>query len=535
MYYMCKRNYFSLIKNTFPLAQTQLEVIPMTLLEINFSGAIFILAIVIIRAATISHLPKKTFLVLWETALIRFMLPFPLPSMFSVYTFVNRRISSLSLKLKIDHLTSAIAQEHLVTVQGAEQLPSAPPFSSFWPAVWCAGTILFALCFLRAYLRCRLEFRTSLPVSNAYAQQWLNERPLKRPLSIRQSDRISTPLTYGIFRPVILMPKTIHWEKRNELQYIFSHEYIHICRFDALTKLIAAFVLCIHWFNPFVWLLYLLLNRDMELACDESVIRQFGETSKSAYSLMLIRMEAEKSGLGPFCSNFNINATEERITAIMKTKQSTGTALVSACLLVFLTVSLFATSAAASHDSAIKDRSLFPDPQVCGKELFTGEKDSVSIVYESADILCYEDGAPYIHDVLTNNTDQTITETQYCMLAYDEKGSPLKLTWNFLDSSAEKSFELMVQSEEMLFPHQTEDYRGGWSLYDGEIMGEVLKVGNGEANQAKYALVCLKQVVFADGTVWKNPDFEDFLQTYKGKETGLEELKKYYPQEYKIE
>ncbi len=141
---------------------------------------------------------------------------------------------------------------------------------------------------------------------------------MKRPILVRQSDRISAPLTYGIFRPVILMPKKMDWKNEKQLQYVLSHEYVHICRCDTVTKLIATLALCIHWFNPFVWVMYILFNRDIELACDESVIRQFGEKSKSAYSLMLINMEATKSGLLPFCNNFSKNAIEERITAVMK-------------------------------------------------------------------------------------------------------------------------------------------------------------------------------------------------------------------------
>ncbi len=141
---------------------------------------------------------------------------------------------------------------------------------------------------------------------------------MKRPILVRQSDRISAPLTYGIFRPVILMPKKMDWKNEKQLQYVLSHEYVHNYRYDTVTKLIATLALCIHWFNPFVWVMYILFNRDIELACDESVIRQFGEKSKSAYSLMLINMEATKSGLLPFCNNFSKNAIEERITAVMK-------------------------------------------------------------------------------------------------------------------------------------------------------------------------------------------------------------------------
>lgn len=130
--------------------------------------------------------------------------------------------------------------------------------------------------------------------------------------------KVSSPLTYGIFHPVILMPKQTDWKNTKELQYILSHEYVHIYHYDIARKLIAIIAICIHWFNPFVWGMYFFFNRDMELACDESVVHMFGETSKSTYARMLISMETKKRSLTPFCNHFSKNAIEERITAIMK-------------------------------------------------------------------------------------------------------------------------------------------------------------------------------------------------------------------------
>ena len=297
----------------------QMNLLQMNLLQMSFSGAAFITAVVLIRAVAINKLPKKTFLVLWELVILRLLIPFSIPSMFSIYTLVTHSISSAALPEVGTDYNIPTMQGLFVTTQGAVQPPadiSSPV--SMWFIVWCAGIILIALFFVISYLRCLIEFRTALPVHNHYIEKWLAERPLKRPILVRQSDRISAPLTYGIFRPVILMPKKIDWKNEKQLQYVLSHEYVHIYRYDTVTKLIATLALCIHWFNPFVWVMYILFNRDIELACDESVIRQFGEKSKSAYSLMLINMEATKSGLLPFCNNFSKNAIEERITAVMK-------------------------------------------------------------------------------------------------------------------------------------------------------------------------------------------------------------------------
>ena len=321
----------------------------MSLLQMSFSGAVFITAVVMIRAAAINKLPKKTFLVLWELVMVRLLIPFSIPSVFSVYTLVTHGLSSAALpEVTTDYNMPAV--EGVFAATGGMEQPPADILSSvsLWFIVWCAGMIPAALFFVISYLRCLMEFRTALPVRSHYVEKWLEQQTLKRPVLVRQSDRISTPLTYGIFRPVILMPKKTDWKNEKQLQYILTHEYVHIYRYDTVTKLLAACALCVHWFNPFVWVMYRLFNRDIELACDESVIRQFGEKSKSAYSLMLVNMEAAKSGLLPFCNNFSKNAVEERITAIMKMKKTSLFAICIAAMLIVGVTTTFATSAAGS-------------------------------------------------------------------------------------------------------------------------------------------------------------------------------------------
>ena len=121
------------------------------------------------------------------------------------------------------------------------------------------------------------------------------------------------------------------------------------------------------------------------------------------------------------------------------------------------------------------------------------------------------------------------------MLAYNEKGSPLKLHWNFLDSSAESSYENLVRTKTNILPDKTEDYHGGWSLYDGELMENLPKDENGEIAQVAYSLLCLKQVVFEDGTVWNNPNYENWFKDYVGQEIEVDELQNYYPFKYELE
>lgn len=320
-----------------------------SVLQMSISGAAFIMAVVLIRVAAIHKLPKKTFLILWELVMVRLLIPFSIPSMFSVYTLVTHNLSSAALlEIETQHNIPAIQGLSVATQKAAEPPADLSSSVSMWFIIWCAGMILLVLFFVLSYLRCLIEFRTALPVHDHAVEMWLEKHPLKRPVLVRQSDRIFAPLTYGIFRPVILMPKKTDWKNEKQLHYVLSHEYVHICRYDTVTKLIAALALCIHWFNPFVWAMYLLFNRDLELACDESVIRQFGEGSKSAYSRMLIDMEAAKSGLLPFCNSFSKNAIEERITAVMKMRKTSLFAICIAAVLIAGVTAAFATSAADS-------------------------------------------------------------------------------------------------------------------------------------------------------------------------------------------
>ena len=325
----------------------------MSLLQMSFSGAILILVIVVIRALAINKLPKKTFLALWGIALFRLLIPFTVPASFSVYSLMKYFAPTHSLSEEI----SKGNVEPIIPFRNVAAIPTAPVDGkiqnsiSLWVIIWLSGMLICAVVFTVSYFKCHKEFKTSLPVRNEYTQKWINEHQILRTIEIRQSDRISTPLTYGVFHPVILLPKTVDRIDRKSLDYILAHEYVHIRRFDTVTKLIATFALCLHWVNPGVWVMYVLANRDIELSCDEAVIRLFGESTRSSYAMAIIQMAEVKSGITPLCSNFSKNAIEERIVAIMKFKKSSFIALALACALVLTVGATFATSANATEAS----------------------------------------------------------------------------------------------------------------------------------------------------------------------------------------
>ena len=183
------------------------------------------------------------------------------------------------------------------TAAAAQQTASAPAAQPpVWTIVWAVGAAVCAVVFAVAYGRCCREFRASFPAENDVIRRWLQSHPLRRTIAIRQSGRISSPLTFGVLRPVILVPKKTDWTDETALRYVLEHEFVHIQRFDVLSKLLLIAAVCVHWFNPLVWVMYVLANRDLELSCDETVLRRFGGDVRAAYARVLIRMEAARSG-----------------------------------------------------------------------------------------------------------------------------------------------------------------------------------------------------------------------------------------------
>ena len=269
----------------------------MSLFQMSVAGGVLILFIVVIRALAIHRLPKTTFLALWMIAALRLLLPLSIPMPFKIHIDLDV-FSDVVQKLPSGNIGFPIPGEsrHAYDTGAVVSSPAAERISIF-VILWLVGVLLLALYFSISYLRSMRKFRMSVPDNTPYIREWLNAHQIVRPIEVRSSDLISSPLTYGILHPVILLPKKLDRNDQAALQYVLTHEYVHIRRFDAITKILFAAVLCIHWFNPFVWVMYVLANRDIELSCDAWVIRMMGEKNRSSYALMLIKMEERRNGM----------------------------------------------------------------------------------------------------------------------------------------------------------------------------------------------------------------------------------------------
>ena len=330
----------------------------MSLFQMSVAGGVLILFIVVIRALAIHRLPKTTFLVLWMIAALRLLLPFSIPLTFNIHIGLDV-FSDVVQELPSGNIASTLPGDSPPSYDIGTAVPSpATEHISTFEILWLVGVLLLAIYFSISYFRSMRKFRMSIPDNTPYIQNWLTAHQISRPLAVRSSDLISSPLTYGILHPVILLPKKLDRNDQVALKYVLTHEYVHIRRFDAITKILFAAVLCIHWFNPFVWVMYVLANRDMELSCDAWVIRMMGAKNRSSYALMLIKMEERRNGMSALCSHFGKNAISERIEAIMKFKKTSILACAFALVLVVGATTAFATSTGAWREFDLDDLNL---------------------------------------------------------------------------------------------------------------------------------------------------------------------------------
>ena len=495
----------------------------MSLFQMSVAGGVLILFIVVIRAVAIHRLPKTTFFVLWLIAALRLLLPLsiPLPGGLPV------NVASIS-----DAVQDFAAQNF---VQGNEEGSSstqAPP--SFAPdvepgeqfqataqeiervpvfvVVWLAGSLLLAAYFTISYLRSLQKFRMSLPDNTPYVQRWLSEHRITRPLEVRSSDLISSPLTYGILRPVILLPKKFDRSDETVLQYVLAHEYIHIRRFDAITKILFASTLCIHWFNPLVWVMYVLANRDVELSCDGCVLRMLGEKERSAYARALIRMEERKSGMSALYSHFSKNAITERIEAIMKFKKTSIAACALALVVTVGATTAFAVSSSdgnGAHSWISRDDATLIDLESINAKFsntgtdaiqFADEADEPKLIDLTDAGSIFENGELAMVELLDDNSTGRILESAGDCFMSLENGMPMTIgvgNWKQgntfeLNSQSEKANEIKLTicstSTGETWPYILETGTGSITFtapYDGEFE---ISVENLSATNAKLSI-----------------------------------------------
>ncbi len=204
--------------------------------------------------------------------------------------------------------------------------------------VWLSGGALVLLFFGINRVRSLLEYRFSLPAKAV---------PVAVParVQVRTLDGLTVPLTYGTFRPVILLPPSLLRGDPAHLEHILRHELSHIRHHDVAVKGLMLLAVALHWFNPLVWILFFAASRDMEMRCDEDVVAQLGKGGKLAYAQTLVAIEQRKL-TGYLKTGFSFGSTAGRLEAMVKTKPSKILSILAAVCVSLCLIFGFCTSRA---------------------------------------------------------------------------------------------------------------------------------------------------------------------------------------------
>ena len=260
-----------------------------TLLNMSLTAGIVILCVMAARLA-LKRAPKVFSYALWAVVLFRLLCPVSLPSgisllgaldaparqaspVVSTVTYVQPRqpaeFQPQTEQLPVEPQTSA--SDPVAPVSPEQQAAHVVDWSAVAAWAWLAGVLGMAGYSIFALLRLRRRLVGSLRLRD----------------NIYLADHISTPFVLGLVRPKIYLPSTL---TEGEMGYIIRHEQYHIRHGDHVVKVLAFAALCLHWFNPLVWVAFILAGKDMEMRCDEAVVRQLGERVKADYSASLLAL-----------------------------------------------------------------------------------------------------------------------------------------------------------------------------------------------------------------------------------------------------
>ncbi|MBD5492869.1 MAG: hypothetical protein HDR12_00425 [Lachnospiraceae bacterium] len=308
-----------------------------TVLNMSLTASYCILVVIALRLL-LRRQPKLLSYILWSVVLFRLLCPVSISGSFSLMRMDTKMISMENIEEinganennreeNYDAYNNGATVNNLAEARNAEDTPDAgrtetskqPRLQTVINAaawIWLIGVVLLIL-------------RSA--VSAMKLRRFLS-KAVRTEDNIYEDEGIDTPFVMGIISPKIYLPP--HLSER-EKEYVLAHENIHIVRKDYMIKLAAYVAACIHWFNPFVWLAFSLMENDMEMSCDEAVLKKMGMENKEKYSRTLLSLSSETPMLQGNPIAFGERKVKERVSNILSyRKKALLTVVLTAAVLI---------------------------------------------------------------------------------------------------------------------------------------------------------------------------------------------------------
>lgn len=302
-----------------------MDTVFIKLVNMSITAGWLVLAVLILRLL-LKSAPKWIRCILWGFVAVRLLIPIFPTSTFSLIPSANSIPQTIlmthtpSIQTGFSLLDQAV-NPFITTSLAPKVGESVNPIQILYTVllfIWILGIIAILTYALISYIRIYKKIQEGIHLEENI---WL-------------CDRISTPFVLGIFHPHIYIPTSVSAKDR---KYVIYHEKAHIKRNDHLFKLLGFLLLAIYWINPLLWVAYIFFCRDMELACDEKVLRQFGTQIKKPYSNALINCSVSSKIISACPLTFSETGVKERIKEILHYKKPTLWIILAAILVCLVT------------------------------------------------------------------------------------------------------------------------------------------------------------------------------------------------------
>ncbi len=279
------------------------------IINMSISASWLVLAVLILRFV-LKKAPKWINVLLWGIVAIRLICPFSFESTLSLIP------SAETIPLNIGMDTTPTINSGISAINNAVNpiiSQSNTPMAGasvnllqitigIYEYIWIFGMIALALYTAISYWRLRRKVDTAVRYKD----------------NIFQSENVSFPFVLGIIKPRIYLPFKMNGQY---LEHVVAHEQAHVCRKDHWWKPLGFLLLMIHWFNPLMWLAYVLLCRDIELACDEKVIKELGNEQRGDYTQALVACSVNRRMIAACPLAFGEVSVKERVKSVMNYKK----------------------------------------------------------------------------------------------------------------------------------------------------------------------------------------------------------------------
>ena len=279
------------------------------LLRINLVAS-FVILIVLAARLILKRAPKVFSYALWAIVLIRLLIPLSIPSPFSVVpdtpaasgAVINSALPEIEFETLRDREQNYYESQNTTSEDVQVYVSHTMEPIVYLSVAWLIGMACMVLYSSISYLNIKKKVRIAVPLRDNI---WI-------------ADDIKSPFVIGFIKPKIYLPNNLGDQ---EQEYIILHEQHHIRRLDHVIKTLAFLALTIHWFNPLVWIAFVLACKDMEMSCDEAVIRKLGEDVRAYYSASLLTLATGHRIISGTPLAFGEGDTKGRIKNLAKWKK----------------------------------------------------------------------------------------------------------------------------------------------------------------------------------------------------------------------